>query len=791
MPHQASLVADPNQGNVPREIWRATLYFTVVVLLFFREPLLFPVHFHIPYDVAGYHYPLSDFIAWSLREFHQLPWWNPFSYMGQPFYGNSQAAIFYPPTLLMIALGNIFLGRFPFYLLELQLALHVVLAGIGSYLLIRSLKASFWSSLAGGTIYCVGAFFASQTQHLGVISAAAWLPWFMLALCRLEERRDLKSMAIAGLCLALMILPGFPAGYLPAFIFGPLFYGFWMWQRRPHAEVKSYLRPLGLILGVFTCGILVSAVSWLPAYGISRVSAATQRPTAQATNGYPVEAATSFFWPNLFGQLGTESRASGNPTFLHLYQGIPALLLVLGGVGGLMASRRARPFLAGSLLALLWMFGTGFLVSEIIYLLFPYFVRRGIYPQYVFAYFCLYFAVLAALNLDAHENGERPEIFKYRLVWWAAVACVLVALVVAAAGSLTAFGHYAATSAASLLWVAFVLAICGFLAQQEGLASTFTRTRLSAILCFLIAVDLIVVGSDTHLNNAPGPGGYTFSAVQFLRDQLGPLPLYRVDTSGVWDEWQTRIPEWRIPSANGMDPLLLLSTEAYQQPFSKVQGRVFSLTSKESPLLDLAGVRYIVTSTNALGDMPRVYHGEVNIFENTRAFRRFFLVGAITPAVDIASAVAAIGSGQVDPARVAVIPSADLGRFTGLSTPASTEELGKVELLSYSPNALRLRVESSKPAVLVATETFWKDWQATVDGARVPITAADGLFRAVAVPAGAHEISMFIVPVTLYVAAAISGCALIACLLLGFGPGILRKRVSTDRRAADWKPFQK
>jgi hypothetical protein len=750
------------------------LYFVAIVLAFFREPLLFPLHFHIPYDIDGYHYPLSDFIAWSIRQFHQLPWWNPYSYMGQPFFGNVQAAMFYPPTLMAAVAGNAIFGRFPFYLLELQLAFHVVLAGLGTYLLLRLMRLTIASSAAGGTIYCLGAFFASQTQHLGVISCAAWLPWFVAGLYVLEQRRDLRSAGQAAVPLALMMLCGFPAGYLPALIFGPLLYALWSWQRHRFLRTRDHLRAFVLLAVAVIIAVMIGAVSWLPGLQIGRRSLATLRPFSQALDGIPPEAATSFFWPNLFGQLGTGFRIhqTGLATFLHLYQSIPALLLVLGAASWLVRSRKAGPYLVGAVLAMLWMFGRTFPVSEMMYLVFPSFVRRALYPLYVLAYFCLCFAALAAISLDAHERSEREILFQSHICWWASSLSAAVALLLSAIGTVKSV-DIAAGSTTTLLWIAGVLSCCGLMVQRQTSSSASYRNWVSFAFCGLIFFDLVVVGSSTVLNTTNSPHESTPKAVEFLQAELGSLPIYRIDTTGLSDEWQTRIPEWRIPSANGFDPLLLLDTAAYREPFSiSADRRQFRLKSFHSPMLDLAGVRYIVTADGDLPGAKLVHHSEVNVFENLRAFPRFFLVGAVKTCPDVKAAVNMIESGQVDPARTAVIPIRNAERFAGLSGPADTTDLGKVQLTYYSPNQLRVRVETKQRAVLVAVETFWEDWRATVDGSPQPITRADGIFRAVVVPSGVHDVTMFIVPTALYVGATISGLGLLLALgFVYFSPG--------------------
>jgi hypothetical protein len=400
------------------------------------------------------------------------------------------------------------------------------------------------------------------------------------------------------------------------------------------------------------------------------------------------------------------------------------------------------------------------------YLAFPSFVRRGLYPLYVLAYFCVCFATLAAISLDGYETSEREILFQSRICWRAASLAATAALILFAIGT-TNFIELATGSGTTLLWIAAVVACCGLLAQRRTSYVAFSRSSVPFVFCALIFCDLLVVGSSTNLNTTHSPFGNTPVAVKFLNEQLGSLPLYRIDTTGLSDEWQTRIPQWRIPSANGFDPLLLLDTATYREPFSNsADHRQFSLKSFHSPMLDLAGVRYIATLDKDLPGSRLVHHSEVNIFENPLAFPRFFLVGAVKTSPDIKTAIQMIESGQVDPSRVAIVPFGDADRFAGLSSPANTSNLGNVRLTYYSPNQLRVRVETQRRAVLVATETYWQDWRATVDGSPQAIMRADAIFRAVVIPPGVHNVTMFIVPTALYVGAAISGLGLL--LALGF-----------------------
>ena len=74
--------------------------------------------------------------------------------------------------------------------------------------------------------------------------------------------------------------------------------------------------------------------------------------------------------------------------------------------------------------------------------------------------------------------------------------------------------------------------------------------------------------------------------------------------------------------------------------------------------------------------------------------------------------------------------------------PDGEGELSEVELVSYSPNALRYRYEAPGERLLVFSEVYHPDWSATVDGQPLELIRVDWLLRAAVVPGGVHEIEM-------------------------------------------------
>ena len=83
--------------------------------------------------------------------------------------------------------------------------------------------------------------------------------------------------------------------------------------------------------------------------------------------------------------------------------------------------------------------------------------------------------------------------------------------------------------------------------------------------------------------------------------------------------------------------------------------------------------------------------------------------------------------------------------------------------MEYAPERVRLRTEGERPGIVVLTDAFYPGWEAQVDGARAPILRANLGFRAVAVPAGPHEIEMRYRPASFRRSAALALAVLAIC----------------------------
>ncbi|MHB0856335.1 MAG: hypothetical protein ACYC5M_02050 [Anaerolineae bacterium] len=93
--------------------------------------------------------------------------------------------------------------------------------------------------------------------------------------------------------------------------------------------------------------------------------------------------------------------------------------------------------------------------------------------------------------------------------------------------------------------------------------------------------------------------------------------------------------------------------------------------------------------------------------------------------------------------RAYTVPAADVSvGEDGLWLPEGllSDRVGPVQVLSYEAMQVRLRAAPETESYLILADLYYPGWQAQVDGQPAPILAADGVFRAVRLTPGEHEI---------------------------------------------------
>jgi uncharacterized membrane protein YfhO len=110
--------------------------------------------------------------------------------------------------------------------------------------------------------------------------------------------------------------------------------------------------------------------------------------------------------------------------------------------------------------------------------------------------------------------------------------------------------------------------------------------------------------------------------------------------------------------------------------------------------------------------------------------------------------------------------------------PASKgTEANNVTITKYQPDIIELSCFSDSDTCLVLSELFYPGWCAYLDGNKVQILRANYLLRAIALPAGRHNVVFVYRPLTL-----LAGAAITILTLLVLGVVSLRFYLNRRRR---------
>jgi len=152
-------------------------------------------------DFMHLNLPLKAELAAALHR-GALPLWSPGIGTGLPLLAEGQVGALYPPNWLLF--GMLPLGA----ALAATALLHLLLAGVGSFFLMREHDIEPVPALLGVLVFVFGAFFVEHLKHLNMLQSAAWLPWALWCVQRSVRRRDLRWLLAAGAIVALQLLAG-------------------------------------------------------------------------------------------------------------------------------------------------------------------------------------------------------------------------------------------------------------------------------------------------------------------------------------------------------------------------------------------------------------------------------------------------------------------------------------------------------------------------------------------------------------------------------------------------------
>ena len=305
------------------------LFIFLLTLIFFYKQLLHPNQAIYPaFDLHNTYSFLRIFFVESVKKYAEIPLWNPFSFGGEPFLGNSQSAMFYPLNILYFLSPDLIFGYV--YLLDF------FLLGLFTYLFAREIKLEKFSSFISAITMMFSGIVTTKilSGHIVIMDALIWFPLLMLLYEKSISTNKYLYFILSGIPIALMLLAGNVqiAGY--SLFVALLYLLFRITDKglRNDNLLKSLFRGV-LISGIsLLIGFSLAAVQLIPSYEFSQLSVrAGGLPYVWASDfSFHPYQWISIFLPHFFGyplDANTYWGFNGNFWEICAYMGIFPLVL--------------------------------------------------------------------------------------------------------------------------------------------------------------------------------------------------------------------------------------------------------------------------------------------------------------------------------------------------------------------------------------------------------------------------------------------------------------------------------
>ncbi|MBI2564976.1 hypothetical protein HYV79_03220 [Candidatus Woesearchaeota archaeon] len=177
-----------------------TLFFAWLVLFF--NSIISSSYTIMPSELDHY-IPDIHFIHESYQSF-QLPWWNPYTFLGHPHHAILHTPTYYPLLMLLLFINTDIL------LVNLLILSHIIIAFLGMYFCVFYFTKNSGASLIAAFGYVTNGliFFLISAGWIVFLFSYAILPLIILFVVMAVRKKSYLHMIVAGVFLALQIHSG-------------------------------------------------------------------------------------------------------------------------------------------------------------------------------------------------------------------------------------------------------------------------------------------------------------------------------------------------------------------------------------------------------------------------------------------------------------------------------------------------------------------------------------------------------------------------------------------------------
>ena len=705
-------------------------------------------------DLALYHFPLTRIVRDAMLS-GEFPQWNRFLAAGQPLAANPAYLLFYPGQ------WPILLGSHQFGFM-LHIVLHIYIAAIGMFCLLRALRLSRAAATFGAISYGCGGMFLGALSLVSIPFVWALAPLVGWRIFRYVEEPTSRRFALAALCAGVQLLVLEPMSLVQVwFLYAAGVLLFVVKTRRPPRRI------LVMFGAVAATAFLTAAVQTIPTLDHVRHSARARGFSLSAVGDFsmPPMRVLQVVMPSLYhtalrgipGDWGRGSFEPGGfrPYYDSVYPGVAVAALALAGF-----MTRAPGALTTALITLISLVLALGKATPLLQILYDLGVARSLrYPdKFIFmgvATLTVFAAVIVDRLLAGDQRTSRAAIAGAAAIVAIRAVPVVWSLLPDYAESFTRFWRLrpdqaflasAAQHSSTIALIISVLFLVVLVSRHQLRPQVFV-----AVFFLIIAVDVA-----THANGiVPRVPSLFYSppavakaiiadgrdAAVFHRGHWNPVDPDRMRFDSRSPSWLARnameplmAPAWSLRSVLELDfdeTFLLPTHDALDAMMSLGNGgfarwwEPFAILSSAGYILDYRS--FDVATTEAQGDPLGEIAADVL---RIPAQPRYFIARRTVRAANTEETLAYLRAN----------PRPYFTAITPFASPASHD--GRVTRFSEGPNDATIDVQTTGPSLLVMTVTRHKYWRAWIDGKTATLLPVNIAYQGVLVPRGSHRVTM-------------------------------------------------
>lgn len=502
-----------------------------------------------------------------------VPWWNPYLSLGYPAHADPQSGFWYPITWLLGLWG------YSLASLHIDFMFHIIIAGIGFFVLLRSQNISHFPAALIALCFQASGFFIGNAQHLVFLIGASYLPLIFYCFQQVIEKRKYAYAIGLSLFLSLQLTGGYPAFFIITIYLLAINFLWWFfteaaWKEKKLLFIILKLYSVAAIIFLFiVMGFMLSFVEAKPLF--TRGEGVT--PEKAMYMPFSPKALVSLLFP--FATAVKPAAFGSDISMINIYSGMVALLFFPLGI---IAKWKGKIFwLVIGMVCLLASFGEHTPVRLWLYNYVP-MMNSFRFPSVFRIFFIISLLLIAAQGFQYFLNNTQKQLQLFK-----AVAAIIFVVIISSIGiafykggsfswfrfwNFEAFQNYVATSSISsgVLLQAIIQLIV--LTSLVAILLSEKIKHKTALLLAIVIADLFFA-TQLNMNGSAvcekkvSDYQRALNAMpkQFPNSGDAPVAALKVFDEAFYPSWSNNAVFFKAVSEQNYNPFQLKSFEKYEQ----------------------------------------------------------------------------------------------------------------------------------------------------------------------------------------------------------------------------------